>query len=97
TVPANDRVEVRFPAAAMKAGIARFQLGAVAVKNARWSDAAELSLPVWTPATSEAFATYGVVDPGAIAQPVQKPAGGFPPVARAPAATSAEGGGGGPH
>lgn len=78
TVPANDRVEVRFPAAAVKAGIARFQLGAVAVKNTRWSDAAELSLPVWTPATSEAFATYGVVDQGSIAQPVKMPAGVFP-------------------
>ncbi len=29
TVPANDRVEVRIPAAAVKAGTARFQIGAV--------------------------------------------------------------------
>src|SRR5690606_19915921 len=38
SVPANDRVEVRFPAAAEMPGIARFQIGAAA---GRWSDAAE--------------------------------------------------------
>ncbi|HXG68554.1 MAG TPA: alpha-2-macroglobulin family protein [Blastocatellia bacterium] len=70
TVPANDRVEVRFPAAAVKAGTARFQIGAV---SGRWADAAEVSLPVWTPATTEAFATYGEIDQGAIVQPVQAP------------------------
>jgi uncharacterized protein YfaS (alpha-2-macroglobulin family) len=79
TVPANDRVEVRLPAAANQAGIARFQLGAVA---GSWSDAAEVELPVWTPATTEAFATYGVVDEpgprGAVAQPVKMPEGVFP-------------------
>jgi uncharacterized protein YfaS (alpha-2-macroglobulin family) len=78
TVPANDRVELRFPAAANKAGTARFQFGAVASANGRWSDAAEVELPVWTPATSEAFATYGTIDSGAIAQPVKMPEGVFP-------------------
>ncbi len=70
TVPAGDRVEVRFPAAAAKAGRARFQVGAVAGSHA---DAAELAFPVWTPATTEAFATYGQIDQGAIVQPVQSP------------------------
>ncbi len=70
TVPANDRVEVRFPAAAEMAGTARFQLVGSAGKA---SDAAEVALPVWTPATTEAFATYGVIDSGAIAQPVKLP------------------------
>lgn len=70
-VPANDRVEVRFPVSTVKAGTARFQY---AVSSGKWSDAAELSLPVWTPATTEAFATYGQVDNnGAIVQPVQTP------------------------
>lgn len=69
-VPANDRVEVRFPTSANKAGTARFQIGAVA---GRWTDAAEISLPVWTPATTEAFATYGEIDKGAIAQQVKAP------------------------
>jgi uncharacterized protein YfaS (alpha-2-macroglobulin family) len=74
TVPANDRVEVRFPVAANKAGTARFQVGAV---SGKWADAAELALPVWTPATTEAFATYGVIDEGAIVQPVKAPANVF--------------------
>ena len=59
TVPANDRVEVQFPAAAELAGTARFQ---VIASSGGFSDAAELALPVWTPATTEAFATYGVID-----------------------------------
>lgn len=71
TVPANDRVEIRFPVSAEKAGIARFQ---IAVSSGKWSDAAEISLPVWTPATTEAFATYGTTDEnGAIILPVQTP------------------------
>jgi len=74
TVPANDRVEVRIPAATATAGTARFQIAAVA---GRWSDAAEVSLPVWTPATTEAFATYGEIDQGAISQPVKAPSGVF--------------------
>jgi uncharacterized protein YfaS (alpha-2-macroglobulin family) len=78
TVPANDRVEVQFPAAAELAGTARFQIvGEAGRGKAAASDAAELALPVWTPATTEAFATYGVIDDktpgGAIAQPVALP------------------------
>lgn len=74
TVPANDRVEVRFPTSAGRAGVARFQVGAV---SGRWADAAEVQLPVWTPATTEAFATYGEIDEGAIQQPVKAPADVF--------------------
>jgi len=70
TVPANDRVEVRFPATTERAGTARFQ---IAVASGKWADAAEVSLPVWTPATTEAFATYGEIDAGAIVQPVKAP------------------------
>ncbi|HLL21799.1 MAG TPA: DUF6049 family protein, partial [Kofleriaceae bacterium] len=69
-VPANERVEVQVPAAAELAGTARFQI--VGTSGA-YSDAAELALPVWTPATTEAFATYGVIDDGAIKQPVALP------------------------
>lgn len=71
TVPANNRVEVRFPIAAVKPGIACFQI--VVASGAR-GDAAEISLPVYTPATTEAMATYGVIDNGNIAQPVRAPA-----------------------
>ena len=75
-VKANDRAEVRFPVSAEKAGTARFQ---IAVTAGNWSDAAEISLPVWTPATTEAFATYGTTDQnGAIFQPVQTPGDVYP-------------------
>lgn len=70
-VPANDRVEVRFPVSAQEAGTARFQ---VAASSGTLADAAELDFPVWTPATTEAFATYGVLDEGAVVQPVAPPA-----------------------
>ncbi len=70
-VPANDRVEVRFPVAARLPGTARFQ---VVTASGRATDAAEISLPVYTPATTEAFATYGVIDQGSVAQPVKAPA-----------------------
>jgi alpha-2-macroglobulin len=70
TVPANDRLEIRIPVATSTAGTARFQVAAV---GGRWSDAAEVSLPVWSPATTEAFATYGEIDDGAISQPVKAP------------------------
>lgn len=75
TVPANDRVEVRFAASTVMAGDVHIQFAAVSGNNA---DAATADLPVYTPATSEAFATYGVIDDGAIAQPVQYPNGVFP-------------------
>lgn len=74
TIPPNDRVEVRFNAAAEKAGTARFQIG-IAAKD--FADASQISLPVYTPATTEAFATYGEIDDGAIAQPVKMPTNVF--------------------
>jgi uncharacterized protein YfaS (alpha-2-macroglobulin family) len=69
-VAANDRAEVRFPMAAARAGTARIQVGAVSGSAA---DAAEVELPVWTPATTEAFASYGQLDDGALVQPVRAP------------------------
>ena len=98
TVPANDRVEVRFAARTESAGTARFRAAAVscALDGARIvptgartppialsevsceADAQVVSLPVYTPATSEAFATYGVVDEGAVLQPVAAPADVIP-------------------
>ncbi|HNQ15858.1 MAG TPA: hypothetical protein PKM58_09860, partial [Pyrinomonadaceae bacterium] len=75
-VKANDRSEVRFAVSTVSAGTARFQF---AVSSGKWSDAAEISLPVWTPATTEAFATYGTTDQnGAIFQPVQTPGDVYP-------------------
>ena len=69
-VPANDRIEVRFPSATDRAGTARFQVAAI---SGSYTDAASVELPVYTPATTEAFATYGVIDEGAIVQPVAEP------------------------
>ncbi|HET9912653.1 MAG TPA: Ig-like domain-containing protein [Anaerolineales bacterium] len=74
TVPANDRVEVRFPASTVMAGTTRIQFAAA---SGRYADAATIEVPVYTPATSEAFATYGVIDEGAVAQPVMYPSGVF--------------------
>jgi hypothetical protein len=74
-VAANDRAEVRFPMAAVRAGSARIQVGAASGDAA---DAAEVELPVWTPATTEAFATYGQIDEGSVVQPVAAPKGVVP-------------------
>ncbi len=70
TVPANDRVEVRFPVAVKQAGTARFRVSGFSASAA---DSAEGSIPVFTPGTTEAFATYGTIDAGAIRQPVLAP------------------------
>ncbi|MGA9277126.1 alpha-2-macroglobulin family protein [Ilumatobacter sp.] len=76
SVPANDRVEVRFPASAVDVGTARFRVASV---GGEFVDAAEVDLPVYTPATAEAFATYGVLDTGdPIAQPILAPEGVIP-------------------
>ncbi len=79
-VPANDRVEVLLPAEAEDAGTARIQ---VAVASGKYSDAADEKLPVWTPATTEAFATYGEVDAkggsaAVIRQPIRVPPDAIP-------------------
>lgn len=74
-VAANDRVEVRFDAAADKAGKARFQVG---IATGSFADASQVEVPVYTPATTEAFATYGEIDDGALAQPVKPPPNVFP-------------------
>ena len=80
-VLADDRVEVRFPAETVSAGTARFQVAAVQQpgisQRPPGSDAAQFELPVWTPATTEAFAVYGELDKGAVAQPVIAPSNVF--------------------
>ena len=76
-VPAGDRVEVRFPSTTKSAGQADLQF---AVASGDWSDAVEESFPVWTPATTEAFATYGSVEDSnaRVVQPIRKPEGVIP-------------------
>jgi hypothetical protein len=75
SVPAHDRVEVRFPASTDSAGTAHVQVAAV---SGSYADAITIQLPVYTPATTEAFATYGVVDEGNVMQPILAPTGVFP-------------------
>ncbi|MDO8391342.1 MAG: alpha-2-macroglobulin family protein [Actinomycetota bacterium] len=75
TVPANDRVEVRFPVSTQQAGTAAFRVTAV---SGDLADSATVQLPVYTPATAEAFATYGTVDNGAVDQPLLAPTGVIP-------------------
>ena len=74
-VPANDRVEVLFPASTVMAGTVQMQIAAT---SGTYADAATVELPVYTPATSESFATYGVIDEGAVSQSVLYPANVFP-------------------
>ena len=74
-VPSNDRVEVRFPAETARAGEARLEVAAASGPDA---DAATVTLPVWTPATAEAFAIHGTLDDGTVSQPVRMPAGAIP-------------------
>jgi uncharacterized protein YfaS (alpha-2-macroglobulin family) len=76
TVPAHDRVEVRLAASAARAGEAAVQVGAASATDA---DAAEITLPVYTPATAEAFATYGTfAGDSAVTLPLQVPADAIP-------------------
>jgi uncharacterized protein YfaS (alpha-2-macroglobulin family) len=73
TVPAHDRVELRFPATADGAGTAQLQVVAVA---GAVSDASIITFPVYTPATAEAFATYGELDNASpLVLPVSVPGG----------------------
>jgi hypothetical protein len=75
TVPANNRVEVLFPVKTDAAGTASYRVSATDGPD---GDSATGAFPVYTPVTTEAFATYGVIDNGAIAQPLQTPTGVVP-------------------
>jgi alpha-2-macroglobulin len=69
-IPAGDRIEVRFPAKVRSAGTARARITAF---GGSASDSAEVSIPVFTPGTAEAFATYGTLDSGGVRQPLLAP------------------------
>ncbi len=75
-VPAGDRVEVRIAAEAVRPGTASLQVAAVA---GGLSDAATITLPVYTPATAEAFATYGsIAGDSAVDLPLEVPDDAIP-------------------
>lgn len=69
-VPAHDRVNVYFPGKTDRPGSAVFEFAAIADS---FADAASMTIPVYTPATSEAFAVYGELDEGAMVQKVAMP------------------------
>ena len=66
---AAGRITIEFD---LPDNLTRYRVMAVAVSG-DYADAQIVALPVYTPATSEAFATYGVVDEGAIVQSIAAP------------------------
>ncbi|CAF1253132.1 unnamed protein product [Rotaria sordida] len=73
----NKRAALIFPLSTINSGIARFQFIVSTVANESkisFGDAIELSIPIFTPATSEAFATYGdICEEEVVLQPIKKP------------------------
>jgi len=59
TIPAGQRAEVRFDFATQHRGKAVIQ---TIMTSGAFADASNVELPIFEPATTEAFATYGVVD-----------------------------------
>ena len=78
----NKRVALLFPLTTLHSGTARFQFIVSTVANesqTSFGDAIEFSVPVFTPATSEAFATYGdIAEEEVILQPIKPPANVLP-------------------
>jgi hypothetical protein len=72
TLAGSKRHAVTFPVITGMPGTARFQFF---VSAPGFADAAELSVPVFTPSTSEAFATYGDIGPekSVVLQPIRPP------------------------
>lgn len=75
-VAAGGRVELRFDARPVQAGTLRVQAG---VRGGSFSDAAEVSIPVYAPAATLTSSTYFELDgDGAIRLPVEAAAGRLP-------------------
>lgn len=74
-IPALSRHELRFPMSTEKVGIARFQVGvSISNRGINFGDAVEKEIRVYTPATTEGFATYGEIDQnGNVFQPIRTP------------------------
>jgi len=69
-VPANDRVEVRFPVKPKSPGVAE---GDIVIHGDDHFDAAHFSFPVWTPLAQESEAIYGEIVEGVHSYPVNFP------------------------
>ncbi|MGE3766831.1 MAG: alpha-2-macroglobulin, partial [Kofleriaceae bacterium] len=77
TLAAGQRAEVRFDFATAARGKAVIQTIVVAGDS---TDASNVELPIWEPATTESFATYGIVDDKAAFEQLAVPANVFPDV-----------------
>ena len=69
-VPANDRVEIRFPVKPKYSGIAE---GDVVIHGDDHFDAAHFSFPIWTPLAQESEAIYGEIVDGVHSYPINFP------------------------
>ncbi|CAF2888260.1 unnamed protein product [Rotaria sp. Silwood2] len=75
-LPPSKRAALIFPVTTIHSGTARYQFIISTPRNktsVSFGDAIELSLPVFTPATSEAFATYGDTYEEVVFQPIKSP------------------------
>lgn len=70
TIPGGQRAEVRFDFGSQARGQAVVQTIAT---SGDFADASNVEFPVYEPATTEAFATYGTVDDGAKFEQLQVP------------------------
>jgi hypothetical protein len=77
TVPPGDRAEVRFELRTRDKGRARIQTIAV---SGDFADASLVEVPVWAPATTESFATYGTIDDAPALEALVVPQEIFPDV-----------------
>ena len=77
TVPPGQRAEVRFDLATQARGIAAIQTIAT---SGTFADATTVELPIYEPATTETFATYGTVDDAPKFEQLAVPADIFPDV-----------------
>ncbi|MBQ7501207.1 Ig-like domain-containing protein [bacterium] len=70
-IPADSRREVRLPMEADQVGKGMVQIAAV---SGSYADSHKCTIPVYTPCTTEGFATYGVCDgTKTLVQPVSRP------------------------
>jgi hypothetical protein len=77
TIPGGHRAEVRFDFTTRARGRAVVQ---TIVTSGDFADASNVELPVYEPATTEAFATYGTIDDAPRFEQLAVPAGIFPEV-----------------
>lgn len=76
-IPALKRASLIFPIDSVLSGKAEFEVAA-SIIGTSFSDAAKETIDVFTPSVSEAFATYGELDDGAISQTIVPPSNVLP-------------------